>query len=396
MKRKFYKQHRTGRALLRAMPIIVWLGALGCVIALFYQKSQRFDVLGVAQGQVRQISATCTGRLRSVNIQLFEEVTIGQTLAVVDTVLENETLDAQLVTIQAEIEHLTAQLDAVQEDYQTRETDRQIGYKADKRRFAVDIENARLRVLELTALLASDRILLGDLDMEYKISRQLLEQDVIEPYELEKARVYYETLSKKIEENERLLEQSKSHLEKCVQRHDEYEQNTPYYSTADSDLEVVRKAIKVQEQLMNELLARLQPLELKAPINGVVIPIQPNANEVSLRRPGENVLKRPGEVVTAGEPLFAIAEIEPRDIIAWVNEEQLNSIQEGMSVELIKNTEPAQIARSQTTYVAPLVEQIPERLWANPAVPQWGRPILIEIPPGLELVPGELVRIRGL
>lgn len=396
MKRKGYKEHRTGRALLRFLPIIVWVGALGCVIALFYQKSQRFDVLGVAQGQVRQISATCTGRIKVVSVQLFEKVTAGQTLAVIDTVLENEPFQAQLATIQAEIEHLTAQLAAIQESYQAEETDRQIDYKADKRRFAVDIENARLRILELTALLASDRILLGDLDMEFKISRDLLEQDVIEPYELEKARVYYETLSKKIEENEHLLEQSKSDLEKCVQRHDEYEQYTPYYPTADSALEVVRKAVKVQEQLMNELLARLQPLELKSPIDGVVIPIQPNANEVTLRRPGENVLRRPGEVVTAGEPLFAIAEIEPRDILAWVNEGQLNSIREGMLVELIKNTEPALIARSQTTYVAPLVEQMPERLWTNPAIPQWGRPILIEIPPGLELVPGELVRIRGL
>ena len=396
MKREFYKQHRSGRVFLRAMPIIVWLGALGCVIGLLYKKSQRFDVVGVAQGQVRQISATCTGRIKSVSVQLFEKVVAGQTLAVIDTVLENEPFQAQLSTIQAEIEHLTAQLVAIQESYKAEETDRQIGYKADKRRFSVDIESARLRVLELTALLASDRIQLGDLDIEFKISRQLLEEDVIEPYELEKAKVYYETLSKKIEENERLLEQSKSHLEKCIQRYDEYEQYTPYHPPADSALEVVRKAVKVQEQLMNELLARLQPLELKSPIDGVVIPIQPNANEVVLRRPGENVLRRPGEVVTPGEPLFAVAEIEPRDIVAWVNEGQLNSIREGMSVELIKNTEPALMARSQTTYVAPLVEQIPSRLWANPTVPQWGRPILIEIPPGFELVPGELVRIRGL
>jgi multidrug resistance efflux pump len=372
------------------------MAALGCVITLFYQKSQRFDVLGIAQGHVRQIATTCTGRIKFVSVRLFEKVTIGQTLAVIDTVLENEPYQAQLATIQAEIEHLTSQLTAVQDSYQAEETDRRLDYTSDKRRFAVDVENARLRILELTALLASDRILLGDLDMEFKISRQLLEEEVIEPYELEKARVYYESLSKKIEENERLLEQSKSDLERCIQRYDEYEQHTPYYPTADSSLEVVRKAVKVQEQLMNELLSRLQPLELKSPINGVVIPIQANANEVSLRRPGENVLRRPGEVVTAGEPLFAIAETAPRDIVAWVNEGQLDLVREGTLVELIKNSEPALIARSQTTYVAPLVEQMPERLWRNPAIPQWGRPILIEVPPGLELVPGELVRIRGL
>jgi len=39
---------------------------------------------------------------------------------------------------------------------------------------------------------------------------------------------------------------------------------------------------------------------------------------------------------------------------------------------------------------------MPERLWVNPNIPEWGRPILIKIPPGLELVPGELVGVRGL
>jgi len=36
----------------------------------------------------------------------------------------------------------------------------------------------------------------------------------------------------------------------------------------------------------------------------------------------------------------------------------------------------------------------PERLWQNPAVPEWGLPMLIEIPQGWELVSGELVGIR--
>jgi hypothetical protein len=38
---------------------------------------------------------------------------------------------------------------------------------------------------------------------------------------------------------------------------------------------------------------------------------------------------------------------------------------------------------------------MPQRLWRNPNIPQWGRPVLIDIPPGLSLVPGEVVGIRG-
>jgi hypothetical protein len=69
-----------------------------------------------------------------------------------------------------------------------------------------------------------------------------------------------------------------------------------------------------------------------------------------------------------------------------------------MAVELIKNGEPekVQIERSKVTYVGPIIEQMPARLWQNPNVPQWGRPFLIAVHPKLQLIPGELVGIRGL
>jgi hypothetical protein len=42
------------------LPILVWLCAVACVVVLFSRRSQRFEVLGIAQGQVRQIAANCT------------------------------------------------------------------------------------------------------------------------------------------------------------------------------------------------------------------------------------------------------------------------------------------------------------------------------------------------
>ena len=67
-----------------------------------------------------------------------------------------------------------------------------------------------------------------------------------------------------------------------------------------------------------------------------------------------------------------------------------------MRVELIKAGKPVRIAASQVVELGPSVELIPERLWVNPNVPEWGRPILIKIPPDLKLIPGELVGIKGL
>ena len=66
-----------------------------------------------------------------------------------------------------------------------------------------------------------------------------------------------------------------------------------------------------------------------------------------------------------------------------------------MNVELVKKSEPVKTVKSQVAYVGPAVELVPQRLWRNQTIPQWGRPILIRVPPGLQLIPGELVGVRG-
>jgi multidrug resistance efflux pump len=394
------------RLRLHLLPILVWLGAVACVIGLFTRRSQRFEIVGMARSSVLHVSVNCAARLRSVPVKLFENVTKGQTVAIVNTVLDNEQprieLQTQLDAILAEIEHLSAQLVPTQETLLAEESDREISRIERMRTFDIDIENARIQILSLRSQIASDRIVLEDLAMEAKIVRSLVEQKAIAPYEQEKAQVQYNALAKKIEENENLLEQAKSDLEQARQRRDEYARSLPFNPSVDDALEVIRKQIAVQERLMNGVLDQIdalearESLELKAPVDGVVIPVQQQANEALMRRPGEKIIGRPGEVVTAGEPILAIAEASPSEIVAYIGDTLLGQVEENMPVEIIKDREPPQIARSQITQIGPTMELMPERMWLYPNIPQWGRSILIEIPEGLELIPGEMIGIRRL
>jgi len=394
------------RLRLHLLPVLVWLGAVACVIGLFTRRSQRFEIVGMARGQVRQISVNCAARLKTVPVKLFENVKKGQTVAIVNTVLDNEQprieLQTQLDAILAEIEHLSAQLVPTQETLLAEESDRVINRIARMRTFDIDIENARIQILSLRSQIASDRIVLEDLAMEAKITRDLVEQKAIAPYEQEKAQVQYNALAKKIEENENLLEQAKSDLVQAQQRRDEYAKSHPFNPSVNDALEVIRKQIAVQARLTDGVLAQIEALksreslELKAPIDGVVISIRQQANEALMRRPGEKIMGWPGEVVTAGEPILAIAEASPSEIIAYIGDRLLGQLEDNMPVELIKEREPPQIARSQITQIGPTMELMPERMWLNPNIPQWGRPVVIEIPEGLELIPGEMIGIRRL
>jgi len=374
------------------LPILVWIFVVAVVVGLFTRRSQRFEVLGIAQGEVRQIASSCTGRLKSVSVQLFEEVSLGQPVAVVDTILDNEQpraqLQAQLSTILAEIEHLMVQLVPTQDDLLAEKADRETNRLSDSRRFSVDVENARLEILRLRALIETDRIMLEDLALEVQTVKELLAQEAVAPYELQKAKVQYETLATKIEENEQLLEQAKDALTQTQQRRDEYTRYKPHHPSVEDALDVIRKAIKIQERRMDELLVQiealepLQALKLTAPIAGVVSQIQ----------------HWPGEAVLAGEPILTIAEVKPTEIIAYALEDQVNQIQKGMVVELVKQSEPKkiEIARSQIIYIGPIVEQLPPRLWRNPNIPEWGRPFLVKAPPQMKLIIGEVVGIRRL
>jgi multidrug resistance efflux pump len=299
---------------------------------------------------------------------------------VLDTVVDNENLPAQLDTAAAEIEHLMAQLVPTQERLLTQAANQEITLVGDRRNFSVDVEGAQLRILELKVQLETGRIALEQRALDMKLAQDLLEKDAVAPYEVQKAKVEYDTVVKTLEENIHLLEQAQKDLDERRRRRDEFARQQLEHPSVDSALEVIRKAINVQERRVEGLLARRVALELKSPSSGVV----------SL------VSHQPGDAVQANETILTVAEPSPTEILAYVREDQVSQLREGMLVQLVKTGDRPQIAQSQVVSVGPAVEQMPPRLWLNPNFPEWGRPFLVKIPPDMKLLAGERVGIHGL
>ena len=57
---------------------------------------------------------------------------------------------------------------------------------------------------------------------------------------------------------------------------------------------------------------------------------------------------------------------------------------------------PGEVAESFVTRVGSSVEVLPERLWVDPAMPGYGRAVVIAALPKMGLRPGELLHIRFL
>ncbi len=388
-------------------PTVVWLCAVAGVSWLFYQRTESFQMVGIAQSEVRQVASDCTARIIDIEVSLFEPVKAGQTLAVLDTVPASEMtteaeLQAQVATAAAEIERLMASLIPTQDQLLAEEADLQISHADNQRRFAVDAETARLHALQVQTEIAAEEILLNGLAVDLQATETLVQQEVVVPFELEKLQIQYDSTAKKIKEYQVELEQAQADQAEAERRRDAFARQQLPQQSIDEALEAIRKEARVQEELMKGVRAQIAAfkartaVEVKSPIDGVVIPISGQANEVLLKRQGEETIRRAGEVVAAGDPILAVAQTQPTEIIAYANEQQVGYLEDDMTVELVKVRYPAQIAQSHVLSIGPTIELLPQRLWHSPTIPQWGRPVVIAVPAGLDLVPGELVGVRGL
>jgi multidrug resistance efflux pump len=367
------------------MPIIVWVVAVGCVIGLFHQQSEEFEILGLAQGDVHQLQATNVARLKEIYVELFEEVKPGQVLAVLDPVIDPQyqfaTIQAERAVIEAEIHRLQAQLEAAREDLNIQEANRETDLASKYQQFSADLQRAQLRILELKTILGPDKINLQELETNIKmfVAQNPVETDVT-PFKLEKIKLQHASLDKKIQENELLLAQAQVNLEQIQQQRDELEKLHPANLTLSSALKPIQEAITVQVKKLERLTVQRQPIMLTAPMAGLV-------SEIHLT---------PGELALLGNPVITIAEDRPREIAAWTTEQHANIIKQDMQVKVVKRSQPPQIAPGQVVYIGPTLEMLPQRLWTNLNIPQWGRRVLIQVDAEMKMIPGEVVGIRGM
>jgi multidrug resistance efflux pump len=124
-----------------------------------------------------------------------------------------------------------------------------------------------------------------------------------------------------------------------------------------------------------ELRLRLDARDVKTPIDGTVM----------------QIFERPGQSADLGQPIMTIASDRGEYIIGYVREGHGMRPAPGMSLIVRTRGAGARRLRSYVESVAPQVEPLPERHLRKFAVPEWGLPVKIAIPPEADLKPGEMV-----
>jgi len=377
---------RSSRLFLRILPVLVWSSAVLCVVGLYHRRTARFEVVGLAQPEVRQVAATCGARLISVPVQLFDKVNEGDTVAVLSIELDDERIDAEMATIQADIDLVEVQLTELRDNYVADVNNRKSEWWAEMRAFTADVVVGEARIVDANAILENDQAMLEEMKtgirrFTFENQTKLGTGDIPTYNKLQTLKDNHDELARKIGRDKGVLDKYKKLLEEAEQRKKRYEDWIPIYGTTDEDAErVIGLAKEALERRKDELLVRREKLVLTAPCDGYVSQIQIEV----------------GEAVMQGVEILRIAKEKPRAIIAYANEGIVGELSIGKRVEVVKGSMPPQKGWSNVTYIGPAVEQMPQRLWQNPNFPQWGRPLLIEIPSDMTLIPGEMVGIRSL
>jgi len=331
-----------------ASPVLLLVATLGAAAFVRRGGEDRGRLVGFAQSTPEAIAATEIARVRSVEVEIGDEVAPGQIVAR----LESAAIDAEIEIASAERERLAAEARVelarleMRLDTDVEALERELSAEREEQRRVVAEEKVVGGELDRVRKLVEDRkAVLGDvtsLDLRYA---------AVHAIALEKPRKV-ELLTKQIGAAEARRKEAKR-------------RSGTIASKLEADLALAQKKI-------DELERRRAGYWLRATHGGRVASIE----------------KQPGEVAQAGEPVMRLVRAHDR-VVACVPERAALGVREGDTARLSFRGRRGEPLTGKTISIGPAVSELPSRCWPNPRAPQWGREVTIALDSPVELVAGQ-------
>ena len=284
--------------------------------------------------------------------------------------------EAKLTTFRAELARLRKTLEAEQARVVLAEAERRAVHVREAARLAWDAEQARLATLDRRASIEADRVILERREARVKSLTPLHDRKAISDVEFSDECLLRDEVKKRLAETEKALEGAKSQYDGASKRLKEL----PPLVLAEAKqlLAPVEAAVGVQEAAVQQLETERERLKVRSPMAGIIVAVH----------------RRPGQSVRAGDPIVTIAAERGQYVVGYVPQENRFRPEVGMAVEVRARLPGSPTRDGVVDRVGPQVELIPQHQRRNPQVMEWGQPVRIVLPEGLESCPGELVDIR--
>jgi len=329
---------------IQILPFMVFLLVLTGIVYLWKTYVQPVGVIGYADTNLVNVTSLQDGVISEMFVERFQNVTTGQVIAIIVNT-DPELIKAQVESVQADIKVLAARNDV---DVQRTEQ----SYA----QFRQDLIS--MRVQQLTDL--GGWVLVSN---DFVRAEKEFKDGLIPAARFEAEKVKFEVLNTKINEQAGQI----SDLEKSLNDLAEKRKS----GAPDPFADAVEKKAK-------ELELMLKPSVLRSPINGMI--------SIVHHIQGERILR--------GMPVVSINDPETRRIIGYVRQPVTTVPTTNDSVLITTRSTPRQTARGQILRVGGQLEPINPALFAaDSQLMEVGLPIMVSIPPGLAIVPGEYVNL---
>jgi multidrug resistance efflux pump len=231
---------------------------------------------------------------------------------------------------------------------------------------------------KLKADLATARVNLSQASNQFERVSKLFQSEpgkVVSDAVYEKAKADFEALGADVEEKNRIVIATQKTLERLA-----YMANEP---APGGNNDPLKQALLVEEEKIKIFEQKMKPLQLLAPIAGVVTVVHHQA----------------GEQIPPGQPIVLITSKESGRIVGFLPPGFPITPRLGMKVEVRTRGPKRVTATAKVTGIGPHLESVTNSLvqpvLVRPSVVQpLGRPISISLPPELKLLPGAPVDLR--
>jgi multidrug resistance efflux pump len=339
----------------RLLPVLVFAAALGAIAVLWREHVAAPTLVGQAEPVLADVSSHKPGVLAELTVVRFQRVQAGDPVGQV-MVAEPKLIDSSLAVIRAEIAMLQVDMKPI----------------VTLQHNAMDYNRVRLEWMRQRADLASARVNLQLAETELRRTEELFKEKITSQQKLDEAKANCEALRQEVEELARLVAEGETNF-KTLQL-----TNATEITRITED--PLRAAIAVQESKLRLTEAELSPITLRAPIDGIVTLIY----------------HRPGEAVIAGQPILALATLNPVRIVGYLRLPLRDEPKPGTRVEVRTRSWHREVGSAKVMAVGTQMEAIPPALQGPLKVVnlELGLPLDISLPANLKIRPGELVDLR--
>jgi multidrug resistance efflux pump len=306
-------------------------------------------VVGFAEGVQSNVASIEVGRIAVLAVEPGQAVTAGQIIASLDP----GPLDAEIAIVEAEKTRLEALIPSEQAE--------------SMQKLEESVESLERDLTEAQEELAQARSQAKVLESERSRAKKLVEDKLAVGEELAKLDVEYAAVKPVVDEKPRYIQLLKKQLEVARSRRDKAAKTLDAKGVGP-----LAGDLLVRTAELEQLRRRRADLVLRSPVNGQVT----------------WVWRRPGDVVTLGEPLVTVVSSQNR-VVACVPEKMALRVSEGDRAKLWIQGGPSAPLTGTATALAPIVTEVSSRCRRVPTIPMWGREVTIELDSSVRLVPGQ-------